>query len=354
MDRASLEKIFADFKPSRKESSNKQYALRLSKVSEDFNKDNPELNDDYLNHPEKVFDYLQNKKGRNDTPLPKSTHANILYSMIEYLDAKGKTELAEKYRKRKEQIDEAIFEQYNSGALSDNQKHQFIPLKELIEMINKLDDIIVCDSFHSDYTDPWTRHELENAQLLFHLYLNYPSRNEYGTLKFLKWNNYRKMRREATIARKKVLDDNYVVMKYDGTMLLSISQYKTADKYGIKETVITDPFVRKLLKARYSSHGETNLFVLPKTKTPWKRHTVSQVLTRWSKELCGKSISSTMIYKIIIHELSLTHKKEIHDENFVKAEEVAEILKKYAAIRGHSKMIQKKCYSVKKEELQDK
>ena len=42
MDRASLEKIFADFKPSRKESSNKQYALRLSKVSEDFNKDNPE------------------------------------------------------------------------------------------------------------------------------------------------------------------------------------------------------------------------------------------------------------------------------------------------------------------------
>ena len=351
MDTQTLEKIFGDFKPQRNEASNHQYALRLSKVAEEFNKDNDVITDDFLNEPEKVFDYLSTKKGRGGNPLPKSTHANILFSMIEYCQAKDRNILAMKYRKRKEQIDEAMFEQYNTGVLSDNQKAQYIPLKELIELVNKIDELCDCQEEHKSYLDAWSQQELRNVQLLFHLYLNYPSRNEYGVLQFIKWIDYRNLRRDAASNNEKLLKGNYVVVKSTGQMMLSISLYKTAHKYGIKETDITDPMCKKLLKERWVSFGkEGYLFTLPKTKGPWKRHTVVQALTRWSEKLVKKKISSTMIYKIIIEELGQEHKKLITDENYVKAEEVADLLSKYASIRGHSRPIQKKCYSMKAEE----
>ena len=50
-----------DFNTKRKDITNDQYALRLSKVASDFNKDNDIITDEFLDEPQKVFDYLEGR-----------------------------------------------------------------------------------------------------------------------------------------------------------------------------------------------------------------------------------------------------------------------------------------------------
>lgn len=341
MDKETLTKIFSDYKPNCKESTCKQYATTLSKVAKDFNKDNDYLLDDFLDKPQEIFDYLKNKG------LAKSSQANILNTIIIYMDAKSKNNSI--YKQHKELLDEAINDVYNNGKPTQLQIDNWASFEEVATMLFKLDRL--CDNpaktTNTDwlktlpYDEKWTHLEMEQVRLMLHIIMKYPSRNEYSSLRFVSWRNFKKQ-----IFNGEPPKGNWILIRSQHQPELIISDYKTSDKYGIKRTKITDKFLISLLMNKYKQIGENYLFTYPKIGGHWKRHYVSQMLGKWTQKLMGKRISTTILYKIIIHDLGLSYDKALQQEDWDIAKKSAEKLKHFAKIRGHSFKVQKKVYHV--------
>lgn len=335
MDKETLKKIFGDYRPNCKETTINQYAITLSKLSDHFNKDNDYLTDDFLNSPQEIFDYLK-KRGS-----ARSTQANILSTIIIYLQSKGKDN--EVYRKQKDLLDESIELHYNSGKPTELQIDNWIPLKDIDEMMLKLDRL--CDEplqENASYNENWTKKEMEQVRLLFHLLIKHPSRNEYGCLRFITWRNYKKMMPLE-------IKDNYILIRSGKNPRLIISQYKTSKTYGIKEVEIKDRLLKRLINQKYKQIGENYLFTYSKQSDEkcWGRNYVSQMLGKWTHHLIGKRISSTILYKIIIHEIGLSYEQALQKEQWEIAEKMQGVLKEFAKCRGHSFKTQKKVYLVK-------
>ena len=333
MDKETLIKIFSDFRPDCKEKTCKQYAMTLSKISKDINKDKDYNGDEYLENPQLVFDYLANKGSA------KSTQANVLSTIIIYLDSKKRDTTP--YKKQKYLLDESIELHYNSGKPTELQINNWTSLKSINDMVGKLDSL--CDEpmgENASYNETWTRKEMEQVRLLFHLLLKHPSRNEYGCLQFISYRNFKKLMPQT-------IDKNYIVIRSGKDPQLVISQYKTQKTYGLKETFITDKFLKKLIMKTYKKIGQEYLFTYPKKQSwggCWSNNYVSQMLAKWTSQMLGKNISSTILYKIIIHELGVSYDQSLKTENWELAEKVKEKLQEYAKSRGHSFKIQKKVY----------
>jgi hypothetical protein len=67
-------------------------------------------------------------------------------------------------------------------------------------------------------------------------------------------------------------------------------------------------------------------------------------MTKYSKKLIGKSIGTTLLYKIVIKEAGLSYEEALKNDDNISAIKFNEILKKFAKTRGHSQHIQKAIY----------
>jgi hypothetical protein len=170
----------------------------------------------------------------------------------------------------------------------------------------------------------------------------HPSRNEYATLRFIKLQEYKKLKQPEL---------NYVVIG-SAKSYISITNYKTDQKYGNKLSPIVDkPLLKMLknLKKERDLEGRDHLFYLQKTGTPWDNNNLCAIMTKYSKKfLDGKSIGSTLLYKIVIQEAGLNYNDALENDDITNAVKFNEILAKYAKSRGHSQKIQKVAYVVEK------
>ena len=73
-------------------------------------------------------------------------------------------------------------------------------------------------------------------------------------------------------------------------------------------------------------------------------------MTRYSKKLIGKSIGTTLIYKIVIKEAGVNYSEALKNEDLISAIKFNEILEKFAKSRGHSQKIQKQMYVIDNKE----
>ena len=71
---------------------------------------------------------------------------------------------------------------------------------------------------------------------------------------------------------------------------------------------------------------------------------MSQLMIKYSKKHLGKSISSTMIYKSLIQDISYLYQTAIENEDIEDIKKYKEELKKIAKSRGHSMSIQQSIY----------
>ena len=331
MDKETLVKIFSYHNPERKDVTNKQYATRLYALSRAFDDDT----DEFLNEPEKVFDYLSQKA--------KTTYGNVLYSIIGYLEAKDKDELSKVYRTRKEHVDEQIANNYQKNKFFGHQEENIISYSELVKFVERMDELVEKEDIASNavYSNPESvMKETKMVRLLLRLYLRFPSRNEYSSLKFISLVNYKKLVR---IGGEK--EDNFIVMKSQGNPMLSVADYKTSKKYGVKVQEVDDKEVRLLLTKYYKEIGEEYLFTYTRSGKRWEKYYVSQMLSKWSKLVIGKNLGTTIIYKIIIQEASKEYKRALDDDDFYTSDHWRLLLSKYSKSRGHSRAIQKAVYS---------
>jgi hypothetical protein len=347
MDKASLKEVFAK-KVSRRDTTNDAYAQRLSSLTKKYGKFKEEefKSWEFLKDTQDVIQFISEatttRKDKEGNPKKPSDATKIgnLTPIIEYLTLIDEHILAEDYSKVKKVLDDKVIGSYQKGkSLTENQSENMISYEDLVDYMVKIEEEIkiIKDKPLKTHLDEWKIIELENLRLLMRLYVLHPSRNEYATLKFINITDYKKLKQP---------EFNYVVI---GTkkVYLSITEYKTSEKYGRKLIDIEDKALIKMLrdlKKTRDIEGRDHLFYLTKTDEPWSNHTVTSIMTKNSKQLIGKSIGSTLLYKIIIQEAGINYNEALENNDLDKAVKYDEILAKYAKTRGHSQAIQKLVY----------
>jgi len=347
MNKEELKIIFSE-KETRRDSTNDAYSQRmltLLKRYRDFKDDQTIDNYDFLKDVKDVIEVISknpNKRKAKDGEykMPSvQTQMGYLNPIIEFLKIKGEFIIAGEYKKYKDVIDDKIISNYEKSNISMAQKENMISYEDLIKYLDKIDEEIKIyqSKAYVSHLDEWSLHDLKNIKILTRLYLLYPSRNEYATLRFITLRDYKKLKQP---------EFNYVVLSQKRTFI-SITNYKTSNKYGVKIIDIKDKVLLKLLrslKIQKDKIKQDKLFTLAKSGQGYDNHNLSSIMAKWSKKLIGKSIGSTIIYKIVIKETGLNYKDALENNDDEMAIIHNAALKKFAEIRGHSQKIQKQIY----------
>jgi len=349
MDKESLVAVFAK-KITRRDTTNNAYAARLLALSKKYNKykkeEEPFTDFTFLHNVEDVIHFITEvPNGRKDKngefKLPSiSTQLGHINPIIEYMLVSDEHILADNYLKYKIIIDDKMENSYQKkNGVTDTQKENMISYEDLVKYMETVDSEIKVmeDKQLKTHLDEWCLEDLKTLRLLLRIYILYPSRNEYSTLKFITLRDYNKLKQP---------EFNYVVLGQKKSYL-SITNYKTSDKHSLKLTQITDKPLLKMLKTLKNARdieGRESLFYLQKTGQPYDNQNLCSLMTKFSKKLIGKNIGSTLIYKIVIKEAGLNYNDALKNDDLGEAIKFNEILAKYAKIRGHSQQIQKKIY----------
>ncbi len=321
MDKESLLEYFLKNRPSRKFKTNEQYALRLSKLARDLK----QTDNIFLQDTDYVFKALENK--------PVTTQANILTAIIDYLLIDNENpEIIKIYKERKQTNQDKYYQKNEKGELIGAQKDNFVPLEELIKYYNRIEHEVNDKDYET--ADSGTAREYLNLRILLRLYLMYPSRNEYSNLELIQFKDFKKI---------KYLMKNYIVIKSGSNPFLSISEYKTAAKHKTKTTEIKDTTLKKLIDFHKKKYGYGNMFFTQGGKK-YETIDLSKLLTKYSKMYLGKSIGTTLMYKIIIQSVGQEYHTALESDDHSKIEELRNILKEHARVRGHTTQTQKAIY----------
>ena len=258
MDTEKLKDLISKARPNAKETTIKMYVSNLNKLMKIFETD--DLN-----------------------------FRNYYNSIIVYLMSKDKaTELIEKYNEVRDELNKKYTDQQSSGVISEKQKQSFIPLSELKTMI---------ESIRKDLNIPQLKkkemsskeYKLLQVYVILEILVRIPMRNDLSNLLKISKRDYNKL------TDKQKEDNNYLVIEKTSLQFI-MNDYKTSKKY--KEKVINVPKdLEKILRMYMKKNGSSeNLF-------PISRNAMSQALIKTSKKYLDKSISTTMIRKIVASDL---------------------------------------------------
>ena len=313
---------FIKYKPNRSLSTNKQYATRVNKLVKKGVK---------IDDLDEINDYLDQFKS--------TTRSNIYTALIDYHQMKNSDpNLIEELQKLHSATVEIYKEKQKDGMFLESQKDNFINSSQLFGFIDLIDNMIHNEKWERKKTFPAV--DYLNLRLMLQLLINHPSRNEYATLQTIKEKDYKKIKPNSMEWYR-----NYLVWKgRPKKYTLHIADYKTFQVYGLKQAEVTNPkLIRALDMNRLMNGCPAPLFMLSSGQ-PMNNNTMCQLLTKYTKKHLGKSVSSTIIYKSLIQELSNHYKKAVQDEDVENIKHFQEKLKHFSQSRGHSPQTQSIIY----------
>jgi hypothetical protein len=284
------------FKPDLSDKSLKVYNNTINKILKDLDGcDDLEC----LKDTKKVIKYLDNK---NVSFLTKRNYYNTI---IVFLQAKEmNTDIIKVYQDKRDKLNDEYMDFQKSGKKSEKQEKAWATLDELNDVKNKLR--IETDKINKK--DNYTKKDLQTIQNYFILtfYLNTPLRNDLNNTKVIKLNQYNKLSEEE----KK--ESNYMV--YGAKNFLSLSQYKTAKKYGLKKIDLNNDII-KAFRLWYDKFNPNKDYLLINLNTnkAMSSHELTITLTKLFKKYLGKSISTTIIRHVVLTEKFADVKQEMQD-----------------------------------------
>ena len=303
----NLSKLIQAYRPNLKDNSLKQYAFHLTKLKSLF-EDN---NFNFLNNPDKVMDKIKNNAY--------TSKRNTLNSIIIILRAvEEKDTLIDQYVTKRDEFNEQYADEQVNGVISDKQKDNFISVDEFTNMLKQMD----CDIKHNKLKKKGadklssTERELLMVYTMFSILIEYPTRNDMAGMMYINKSMYNKL----TEQDKK--DHNYIVTDRSSLTMI-LNQYKTSAKYGEKKIPISKPvekIIRMYIRSTGINVGDT-LFV-KRNGEPLSRNGLSKVLIMMSQKYIKKSISTTMIRKIVVSHKFSKLKEEQKDMAYVMCHDV--------------------------------
>ena len=303
----AVKKTIWDFRPHLKESTIKQYVSALKKLQKNFLAHDLE----FLEYPDSVKEMLTT----GEKPLHFTTQRNIYNAIIIYLLALNHDnrydEQLKVYKARMDELNEKYHQEQESGIISNKQSPNFITKDELESFIKTLKTHIKKDD------------QTRMVYVMFEILTRVPLRNDLAGMVMITPKRYTKL----TDDDKK--EHNYLVKDGKGFTIID-NVYKTSKKYGEKKIAVDGSSeLAKILRSYLRVMKYQNGSVI----FPITTNYMSQLLIKYSKLYAGKSISTTMIRKIIASDKFVDHKEE---------------QEKYAKMMGHTVGTQNKVYVKKR------
>jgi hypothetical protein len=284
------------FKPDLSDKSLKVYTNTINKILKDLDGcDDLEC----LKDTKKVIKYLDDK---NVSFLTKRNYYNTI---IVFMQAKEmNTDIIKIYQDKRDKLNDEYMEFQKSGNKSEKQQKAWASLEELIDVKNKLR--IEVDKINKK--DTYTKKDLQTVQNYFIItfYLDTPLRNDLNNTRVIKLNEYNKL------TDKDKNESNYLV--YGNKYFLSLSQYKTAKKYGLKKIDLSNDIIKafRLWYDKFNPNKEYLLINL-NSNEPLSSHQLTITLTKLFKKYLDKNISTTIIRHIILTEKFGDVKKQMEE-----------------------------------------
>jgi len=288
----SIQKV----KPNLKDNSIKQYETHLNKLKKLFDTDTF----DFLSNPDQVMEKIS-----GNHYLSQRNTLNAIIILLLALNQDNKyDELIEKYQKKRDKLNDKYLEDNANGKISETQKNNFVELNEIKSMVSKMENEIKEKGLKKKETLTGKEKELMMVYTIFSMLMRYPVRLDFSGMKLISKTMYNKLKEDD----KKL--GNYLINE-KGKLTMVMNEYKTSKKYGEKNIPV-DKDIEKLIRSYIKSLGIKNGDVLFTSSTgkELSRNALSQLLTKTSKKHLGKSISTTMMRKIVVSDKFGDVKKE--------------------------------------------
>jgi hypothetical protein len=273
-----------------KESSLKAYLLNLNKILklEGLEATVSNLNKT-LEDSEEVMNILKDKKA--------STIRNYLASIVVYLSLGEKnSELVKTYRELMDKYQKENNEGLANNQKSESQKKNWSSLKELQDIVKSYKKEL--DRTGALKKDKLSKKDFDTLQkfVVGSLYIgdpeNPPLRNDY-IMNIIFKSQYD----ELTEEEKKRM--NYLVIVNRSNKFFSLGEYKTSDKFGIKEIKV-GKILNRILNI-WLKYNESPYLILNSKGEKITPNSLTKLLTKIF-EPTGKNISSSMLRHIFITE----------------------------------------------------
>ena len=281
-------------RPTLKETTVKQYIASLKKLQKNFGAEDF----DFLNFPESVKEQLEGPQ-KNGKTLHFTSQRNMYTAIIIYLLIwKGDPLIDDNikiYEEWRDELNVQYEKQQESGVISDKQAPNFITKDELLSFIKTMKKDIKKDK------------QTYMVYVLFEILTRIPVRNDLAGLTLLNYGDYFKDKGGHTNFLVKDQGFGKGKKKDTGGFTFVDNQYKTNKKHGTLEIPITGDSELALILRGYMYYND---FKKNDVLFPITQNYLSQLLIKYSQQYIGKSISTTMIRKIITTDKFLDTKLE--------------------------------------------
>ena len=279
MDKGKLTDLIKEARPNIKESTIKMYVGNLMKLMKMFNEEN--LN--FLKDIDEVKEKLNEKHF--------TTQRNYYNSIIIYLMTKKDKQIVEEYNEIRDELNKKYIDDNASGVISDKQKNNFVDLSEIKKMIKDISNDLNIPKLKKKSSITKKEENLLMVYVILNILIRIPLRNDLSNMILIKKTQYNKL------SDKEKQKNNYLVME-KGLLKFILNDYKTSKKY--KEKILNIP---KDLEKILRMYIKRMNFKVNDIIFPLSRNGLSQLLIKTSKKYLNKSISTTMLRKIVATDL---------------------------------------------------
>jgi len=275
----NIETTITDFKPNLKPSSVKQYLCHSKKLYELFGKNDFM----FLNDPESVQNKVASNGSSSNTKNKLNTCVVLLQSVNE------KKELIDDYIKRRDHLQAEYQKQQETGIKSKKQQENMCTVAELKTMLNTMKSDIRKSKVRQKDNLTWIDRELGMVYTIFSILVEFPIRNDMAGMRLVNKSTLKKMDGK----------DNYL-LNQNGSFSMVINDFKTNGKYETNIVPLNkeiDKIIRSHLRLFNIKNGD--YMFINKSKEPYTRNAISNLLLRYSKKYLNKNISTCMIRHIV-------------------------------------------------------
>ena len=310
-------------RPNVKDNTIKMYVSNLNKLQKLFDTDNWKF-------LENIDDVKEKLKGLHYTSQRNYFNSIIILLMALNNDKKY-DKLIDEYNTIRDEGNKKYQDDNATGVISEKQKKNFVELSEVQKMIDEMDKEIKDKGLKKKDSLAPKEKQLIQVFILYSIYTRLPMRNDVSGMTITTKRLYNKLSEDE----KK--ENNYLVVEKN-KMFFVLNQFKTSKKY--KELDIDIPKdLEKLLRFYIRVNGLSNGDVLFTSSTgkPLSRNALSQLFLKTSKKYMDKSISTTMLRKIVLSDKFADVKKEQEDMAEITGHSVATMNKVYVKQKSDKK-----------------
>ena len=279
MNKEKLSDLIKEARPNIKDSTIKMYVGNLMKLMKMMDEDDLK----FLKDIDQVKEKLSEKHF--------TTQRNYYNSIIIYLMTKKDDKIVEEYNKIRDELNKKYIDDNASGVISDKQKGNFVELSEIKKMINDIGDDLQLTKIKKKSSISKKEENLLMVYVILNILIRIPLRNDLSNMILLKKTQYNKL------SDKDKEENNYLVME-KGLLKFILNDYKTSKKYLEKILNIPKDLEKILRMYIKRMDFKVNDIIFPIT-----RNGLSQLLIKTSQKYLSKSISTTMLRKIVATDL---------------------------------------------------